>query len=93
MEHRQHIYLIMKESIINLVKYSGASSAVIRARSAGGSLKVVVSDNGRGFDPASSRKGNGIVNMKGRAALMRASLDIDSAPGKGTSVMLMLKIN
>ncbi|HVU57567.1 MAG TPA: ATP-binding protein, partial [Puia sp.] len=93
MEHRQHIYLIMKEAIINLVKYSGATNAVIRARSSGGLLKVDVSDNGSGFDPASSRTGNGIVNMKGRAALMRASLDIDATQGKGASVMLTLKIS
>jgi hypothetical protein len=92
-EHRQHIYLIMKESIINLVKYSRATQAVIRARSAGGWLKVDVSDNGSGFDPASARKGNGIVNMKSRAALMRATLDIDSVQGKGTTVLLMLKIS
>lgn len=93
MEHRQHIYLIMKEAINNLVKYSGATNAVVRARSAGGWLKVDVTDNGNGFDPASSRGGNGIVNMKSRAALMHASLNIDSVRGKGTSVMLMLKIN
>ena len=93
MEHRQHIYLIMKEAINNLVKYSGATNAVIRALSVGGWLKVEVSDNGSGFDPASSRKGNGIVNMKSRAALMRAALNIDSLQGKGTSVMLMLKIS
>jgi signal transduction histidine kinase len=93
MEHRQHLYLIMKEAVNNLVKYSGAANAVIRARSVGGLLKVDISDNGSGFDPASARKGNGIVNMKSRAALMRASLDIDSTQGKGTTVMLMLKIS
>ena len=93
MEHRQHLYLIMKEAVNNLVKYSGAANAVIRARSVGGWLKVDVSDNGSGFDPESSHKGNGIVNMKSRAALMGASLDIDSIQGKGTTVMLMLKIS
>jgi len=93
MEHRQHIYLIMKEAINNLVKYSGATNAVVRARSAGGWLKVDVSDNGNGFDLASSRGGNGIVNMKSRAALMHAALNIDSVQGKGTSIMLMLKIS
>jgi hypothetical protein len=93
MEHRQHIYLIMKEAIINLAKYSGASKAIIRARPAGGQLRVDICDDGCGFDPAFSRKGNGIVNMKGRAALMRAGLHIESTRGKGTSVMLTLKVN
>ena len=92
MEHRQHIYLIMKEAIINLVKYSGAGKAIIRARSAGGLLKVDINDNGKGFDPATARNGNGIVNMRSRATLMQAFLHIDAAPEKGTSVVLTLKI-
>jgi len=92
MEHRQHIYLIMKEAINNLVKYSGAANAVVRARSAGGWLKVDVIDNGSGFDPASSRTGNGIVNMKSRAGLMGARLAIKSAPGQGTEIRLEVKV-
>jgi ligand-binding sensor domain-containing protein len=93
MEYRQHIYLIMKEAVNNLVKYSNATNAVIRARSASALLKVEISDDGSGFDPAKSRKGNGIVNMKSRADLMHADLTIDSTNGTGTSVMLMLKIS
>jgi len=93
MEYRQHIYLIMKEAVNNLVKYSGATNAIIRARSASALLKVEISDDGNGFDPAKARKGNGIVNMKNRADLMRADLTINSASGTGTSVMLMLKIS
>ncbi|HEY8967544.1 MAG TPA: ATP-binding protein, partial [Puia sp.] len=92
MEHRQHLYLIMKEAVNNLVKYSGAANAVIRARWVGGWLKVDISDDGSGFDPESSRKGNGIVNMKSRAALIGAQLTITSAPGQGTEIRLKVVV-
>jgi len=93
MEHRQHIYLIMKEAIINLVKYSGAGKAFISAHLSGGSLQVEVRDDGKGFSAGTRGGGNGIVNMKGRAELMHAPLHIDSVPEKGTTVILTLKIN
>lgn len=92
MERRQSLYLITKEAIINLVKYADAGKAHIRARAIRHTLEVQISDNGRGFDQTSIRPGNGIINMKSRAASMKAGLTIDSSPGHGTTVTLALKI-
>ncbi|HEY4060452.1 MAG TPA: two-component regulator propeller domain-containing protein [Puia sp.] len=92
MESRQNVYLIMKEAVINLVKYSRAGRAVIKASSVDHLLQVEISDDGKGFTPADAGSGNGIVNMKNRAALMKAGFQIHSTPGKGTTVILSLKI-
>ena len=92
MEYRQNIYLIMKEAVINLVKYAQAGRAVIRASSVDHLLHVEISDNGKGFSSTNSTSGNGIANMKNRAALMKAGFHIHSTPGKGTTVILSLKI-
>lgn len=92
MERRQSLYLITKEAIINLVKYAYAGKAHIRARAVRHCLEVRISDNGRGFDQKIVRPGNGIINMKNRAASMKAGLTIDSIPGRGTTVTLTLKI-
>jgi signal transduction histidine kinase len=92
MEHRQSVYLIMKEAINNLVKYADAGKAFIRAESQGQFLRVEISDDGKGFDYATAHTGNGIVNMKSRADLMGATLHLSSSPGKGTTVILTLKM-
>jgi signal transduction histidine kinase/ligand-binding sensor domain-containing protein len=92
MEYRQDIYLIMKEAINNLVKYADAEKAIIRAGSVGQFLRVQIADNGKGFRDETMRNGNGIFNMKSRAALMGAELRLDSAPGKGVTMILTLKI-
>ncbi|MDP4245485.1 MAG: two-component regulator propeller domain-containing protein [Bacteroidota bacterium] len=92
MEHRQSVYLIMKEAINNLVKYADAGRAFIRAESEGQFLRVQISDDGKGFVYETVRTGNGIANMKSRADLMGATLHLSSSPGKGTTVILTLKM-
>jgi len=92
MEHRQHLYLIMKEAINNLVKYSDARKAAIRVQAIRHHLVVQIIDDGIGFTQEAGETGNGIINMKNRAAAMKADLAIDSAPGRGTTVTLTLKL-
>ncbi|HXB93088.1 MAG TPA: two-component regulator propeller domain-containing protein [Puia sp.] len=92
MEYRQNVYLIMKEAINNLVKYADADKVTIKAGSVDHDLLVEINDNGKGFAFPENNSGNGIANMKSRAALMKASLQIQSEPGKGTTVILSLKM-
>ncbi|HVU97632.1 MAG TPA: two-component regulator propeller domain-containing protein [Puia sp.] len=92
MDHRQNLYLIMKEAINNLVKYSDAARAHIRARYQRHHLVVEISDDGRGFPAEAMATGNGIINMQNRAGAMKADLAIRTAPGEGTTVTLSLKI-
>ncbi|MBS1933841.1 MAG: hypothetical protein JST96_07560 [Bacteroidetes bacterium] len=91
-DYRQHIYLILKEAINNLAKYSKATKANIDIEFAGYILRMSVMDNGIGFSSEENSTGNGILNMKTRAALMNASLNIKSGPGKGTVISLAVKI-
>lgn len=90
MESRQHIYLIMKEAVNNVVKYSECTRAIIKVSLT--PLTVEISDNGKGFDTSVSFLGNGIHSMKSRAQLLDADLIIQSSQGQGTSVQLRVKI-
>jgi len=102
MDYRQHIYLILKEAINNLVKYAGASQAFIGVRWEEGWLSLCVRDNGGGFvgggsaaggsGVAAGREGNGLVGMRRRAELMEAELDIRSAVGEGTEISLRVAV-
>jgi signal transduction histidine kinase len=92
MDYRQHIYLVLKEGINNLVKYAEATHAFLQVSFDQRHLELCVRDNGRGFNTADSPTGNGIPGMQRRADLMRAELAIRSAPGAGTAITLRVEI-
>ncbi len=91
-EQRFELYLILKEAINNAVKYSHATSLDIDLQQTGNDFLIVVTDNGNGFDTYQVRQGNGLGNMKKRAANMGASFSLMSIPGSGTTITLHLKI-
>jgi ligand-binding sensor domain-containing protein/two-component sensor histidine kinase len=92
MQRRQHIYLVLKEAINNLIKYSGCTTVCILAEYTGGLLKIEVADDGKGFDTNQLSSGNGLMNMQKRAEAMCGKLCIASSPGKGTRVSLAVQI-
>jgi signal transduction histidine kinase len=53
-------------------------------------VHLSVRDDGDGFDPAARTAGFGLLGMRERAELLNGTLDIDSAPGNGTTVTAML---
>ncbi len=92
-DQRRHLYLMCKEAINNVARHAGAQRVEIQVRRRGGELEVVVEDDGRGLDPAATPNGNGLRNMRARAAAARGSLVIESPPGGGTRVTLRLPID
>ncbi len=92
MEFRQHIYLILKEAINNLVKYSNATKANIEVSHQNAVLHLLLQDNGTGFDTSKPSTGNGLQGMKNRATLMQAELTIKSSREEGSRVALRLNI-
>ena len=91
LESRRNFYLIFKEALNNLVKYSNATRASILLTRENGMIKLSVRDNGIGFDVTQTSKGNGLLNMKNRADEMKAQLKIESEKGSGTNVELIFK--
>jgi signal transduction histidine kinase len=91
---RRHFYLFFKEAANNLAKYASATTARIEVRRSpdGKTLSLEVRDDGQGFDPATAQNGHGLANMATRAALLRGSATIESAPGKGTRILLTFPI-
>lgn len=92
MEQRRNIYLIFKESVNNLVKYSLCSQASVKIEIDHGKLHLTVQDNGVGFDPSVPTDRNGLRNLHDRARKLKARIDIRSAKGEGTSISLLLPI-
>jgi signal transduction histidine kinase len=80
------LYRIVQESLTNIVKHAHAQRVSIALTKMEGSVKAVVEDDGRGFDPASTDGGFGLVGMGERLALLGGRLRIESSPGSGTTI-------
>jgi ligand-binding sensor domain-containing protein len=88
MDFRQHIYLIFKEAINNIVKHSGATLVRISISRDGGIFSMRIQDNGRGITNGRRSSGQGMENMKMRAAKMKAKLEIIT--DNGTTILLIV---
>ena len=94
---RREVYLIFKECINNVVKHSDCTEAAVVFSINGPWLVVSVTDNGKGFEPASNGNsqgmgGHGLTSMQRRARALGGSLEIDSRVSRGTSVTLKVPI-
>ena len=87
---RREVLLVFKEAINNVVRHSEGTEVEVDLRVERGRLRLLVRDNGRGFDPALETEGNGLASMRRRAAGLGAELLVDSAPGRGATVTLSL---
>ncbi|GAB3780207.1 hypothetical protein GCM10028818_31960 [Spirosoma horti] len=90
MEVRRNLYLIGKEAINNLIKYSEATRATMRFEHQKDRLSVVIEDNGRGFDTAQPSSRTGQQSMQERARAMGGILAVQSTPGQGTRLQLVV---
>jgi signal transduction histidine kinase len=91
---RHNIFLIIKESLNNALKHSGAKVVQLQLKVEDDRLKISIGDDGKGFDSASAAADghrNGLGNMRRRAEAIGAALNFSSAPGTGTRVELELK--
>ncbi|MBT8378527.1 MAG: hypothetical protein KJN64_04800 [Ignavibacteria bacterium] len=91
LEKRKNLFLIFKESINNVLKYSQAKNILVHLYKENGTLNMLIQDNGIGFLDSDS-KGNGLNNMKIRAKDIGGQLNIHSAKGTGTSIHLNIPI-
>jgi signal transduction histidine kinase len=81
----EQLYRLGQEALANVVKHARASRARVRIAAAGGTVSVEVTDDGRGFDPATVGPEHfGLRSMRGRAADLGGRLEVTSIPDGGT---------
>src|SRR4051812_13156500 len=84
---RRSLLMVIKETLNNAVKHSGATELLLQIRWQRQKLVVLVQDNGKGFDPETTgRDRNGLTNMFERMQELGGSCVITSQPGKGCRV-------
>ena len=93
MEARRDFFLVFKEAINNAAKYSSAQKVCVTVSMKDRRLSLVVKDNGIGFNVKDENNdGNGLGNMQKRTDHMNGRLNIQSKPGAGTTVIIILPI-
>jgi signal transduction histidine kinase len=88
------IYRLVQEALTNVAKHAEASSVAVSVvdSDADDWVEVEVRDDGRGFDPADTSDGFGLLGMRERVALVRGTFDVRSRRGEGTTVTARIPV-
>ena len=86
------IFRIVQEQMNNIIKHAQASGATIRLSGLADKIVLTISDNGEGCDMLKENKGIGIINMKSRVESYHGTLAIETKPGKGYTLKVVLPL-
>lgn len=88
------LYRIAQEALWNAAKYAHSARVTVELNADPEFVHLEIRDFGRGFEPlqVSDRQGLGLVSMKERARLVRGTINIDSAPGKGAKITVQVPV-
>jgi PAS domain S-box-containing protein len=83
------LFRVAQESLRNVARHAKARTVEVAVRALDGGLQLAVRDDGAGFDPTLKRQRRtlGLTSMQERVRQLRGELDIESAPGRGTTVV------
>jgi signal transduction histidine kinase len=85
-------YRVAQEALSNSVKHSSATRVDVRLVASEGFLRMIVKDNGTGFDSSAVANGLGLATMQERLKLVEGKLLVRSTPGRGTKVVAEAKL-
>ena len=88
LETRREIYLFCKEVIHNAAKHGHPTHLKFHLSPTAYGIRIEISDDGSGFDPLSVRSGHGLGNLRERASMMKAKLELTSSKETGTAAIL-----
>ncbi len=86
------LFRIIQECLTNVMKHANASVVNVVLKQEGKKIELVVSDNGKGLTNQGNSKGFGIRGMQERVESLHGTVEIQSAPGKGTSLQVSIPI-
>jgi signal transduction histidine kinase len=89
-------YRIIQEALTNVVKHARASECRVHIARDANRVRIIIEDNGIGFDPSTIRSGDrrglGLIGMRERASHLLGTIHIDSARGQGTRIVVELPV-
>jgi signal transduction histidine kinase len=91
-EVRHHLFLAAKEALNNAIRHGNATEINFRFRVSQDRLVISITDNGSGFDIAGHSNGYGLINLRNRLEHLNGRCVLESVPGAGTTVSLVLPL-
>ncbi len=84
------LYRVVQEAMTNVARHAQATRVDILVERSGDRVRAMVEDNGVGFDPREVQRGDhfGLLGMRERAEALGGSMNLESAPGSGTTVVV-----
>ncbi|MFN6465525.1 MAG: sensor histidine kinase [Nostoc sp. DedVER02] len=86
------IYRITQESLTNITKYAGATEVKLELTMTRGNLRLIIQDNGRGFDLSQNTTGFGLHSMRDRTLALGGEFNINSAPSSGCKIIVNIPL-
>jgi signal transduction histidine kinase len=86
------IYRVIQEQLNNTIKYSNAENVYISLEQTEDTLKLMIKDDGVGFDTSKNTKGVGLQNINTRAEIHNGKMSLESEPGKGCALTVVFPI-
>jgi signal transduction histidine kinase len=83
---RTVLFRVTQEAMNNVAKHSKADLIRLSLRKIEDRTELIIEDNGEGFDPETTKRGLGLTSMRERAELSGGTFEIESGPGKGTTI-------
>ncbi|HRE52015.1 MAG TPA: sensor histidine kinase [Flavitalea sp.] len=86
------LYRVIQEAVNNVIKHAAATTLSVQLVKDEEGVAINIEDDGKGFDPAQLKQsaGIGIKNILSRLSLLKGTVDIDAAPGRGTLVAIFI---
>ncbi|MGX8883630.1 ATP-binding protein [Methylovorus sp. SPW-M1] len=86
------IYRLLQEALTNISRHARAGSVSLAVQRMGNHLHLVIRDNGCGFEMEKAPSGFGLAGMRERVEGLGGKLDVQSAPGEGTTIMVSIPV-
>lgn len=84
------LYRVIQEQMNNIARHAEAEYVRIELDYEAGNFMVLISDDGKGFDPATVKEGLGFANMRNRLSVYKGKLEVDTAPGQGCRLLVKI---
>lgn len=92
-EVRHGVFLACKEALHNVNKHAQATEVRVQVTAIDSTLRISITDNGRGFDTRATARGNGLRNLRKRFEELGGSFELNSQPGHGTQIQMVIQLN
>jgi signal transduction histidine kinase len=93
MKHKSALYRVAQEALHNVVKHARSRRVSLSLSTENGVVRLEVCDDGVGFDPTARFSGRlGLSSMRERVEALQGTLEIASAPGRGTRLLATLPL-